>query len=684
MIGASTDGQLLVYPQIVSGQLVSSYLLDNAGPLNVCYPLGQRNTALSNPADLPRLCFGRFEVDLRTAEIFKEGKRIKLQKQPCQVLVLLTERPGELVSREELRKKLWPNDTFVDFDHGMNVAINKLRETLGDSPEKPRFIETLPRRGYRFIAPVAPCQKCPSAQTVSSIGVLAAPAPPPEALAVRRPVKFWIAAGTVAAILALLVGFDVGGLRHRFLRTSAARGMQSIAVLPLENISGDPSQEYFADGMTEALITELGKIGELRVISHTSARHYKGTRKTLPEIAHELNVDAVIEGAVLLSGNRVRITAQLVEAPNDRHLWAGSYERELRDVLTLQTEVARAIAVQTRANLSHQQLQFASRRDVNPEAYDYYLKGRYNCSDRVSEQGYNNAIRYFEMALEKDPNYAAPYAALAHCYVSASFFQGQELRPREVWSKAAAAAKKALELDDQLGEAHIAMATVFFRFDWNWPDAEREFRRGLELGPNEAFGHLNYGLFLGIMGRLDEAIAEVTRARDLDPLSPFVSHGVSWIYTWSRRSDEAIAEAQRTLQLDPNFIAAHTALAWNYEEKRMYDEAVSEWLKWHALAGHSQEQIDSLRNAFAASGIKGFWEKSLEWEKLQRNQPHYFILARLCVRLGRTDEAFYWLEKAYEARYQNMPNIKVAAVWLDPVRSDPRYAELIRRLGLPP
>jgi len=616
-----------------------------------------------------RIRFGAFEVALDTGELRKHGLKIKLQDQPFQVLALLLERPGEIVTREELRQKLWPADTFVDFDAGLNAVVKRLRDALGDTAESPRYIETLPRRGYRFIAAVESIPYAAEQRT--------------EALAARRAVKLWIAAGTLAAILALLVGLNIGGLRQRLLRTSAAGRIQSIAVLPLENLSGDPSQEYFADGMTEALITDLGKIGELRVISRTSVMRYKGTKKSLQEIARELNVDAVIEGAVLRSGNRVRITAQLVEAPSDRHLWAESYDRELRDVLTLQSQVARAIAAQTRAKLTQQQMQLASARNINPEAYEYYLKGRYNCSERVSKEGYNNAIRYFEMAIEKDPNYAPAYAGLARCYAT-GVFQGQELPPREAWSKAAAAAKKALELDDQLGEAHGAMAVVRFRFDWNWPEAEREYKRGLELSPNDALGHLSYAVFLGLMGRLDEAMAEVTRARELDPLSPLVSSNLGFVYELSRRWDEAIAELHRTLQLDPNFIAAHDALARSYEGKGMYAEAVSEELKVHALTGHSPEQMESLRNAFATSGIRGFWEKRLEWEKRQLNQPRYFVIARLCVRLGRTDEAFHWLEKAYEARYPLMPNIKVAAVWLDPVRSDPRYAELIRRVGLPP
>ena len=620
--------------------------------------------------------FAAFELDLRSGELLKEGRRLRLQEQPFQVLRLLIANAGEVVTREELRQQLWPEGAFVDFDHGLNKAVNRLRELLSDSAERPRYIETLPRRGYRFIAPV---ELAEDAHVLSGMPSVATIAPAALSKATSKPRKrpLWVAVSCAAVLV-------VSGLAwYAHNRSAQPTPVQSIVVLPLENLSGDASQEYFADGLTEALITDLGKIGELRVISRTSAMHYKGTRRTLPEIARELNVDAVIEGAVLRSGDRVRITAQLVRAASDQHLWAEEFQGEVRDVLALQSQVARAIAAQIRVTLMQQQTPLASARTINPEAYEYYLKGRYNFSERWSKEGYDNAIRYFEMAIQKDPNYAPAYAGLAHGY-ALGVFQGQELPSRDAWSKAAAAAKKALELDDQLAEAHIAMAQVHFRFDWNWPEAEREFKRGLELGPNDAASHGSYSTFLGVMGRLDEAMAEATQARELDPLSPHISNVVEWVYTWSRRWDEAIAESRRTLQLDPNFILAHKALAWNYEEKGMYTQAVSEELKVHALQGDSSEHIETLRNAFAASGIRGFWEKSLEWEKRQLNQPRYFVIARLCVRLGQRDEAFYWLEKAYEARYPNMPNIKIAAVWLDPVRSDPRYTDLMSRVGLLP
>ncbi|HLW97008.1 MAG TPA: hypothetical protein VKR82_00055, partial [Candidatus Acidoferrales bacterium] len=410
---------------------------------------------------------------------------------------------------------------------------------------------------------------------------------------------------------------------------------------------------------------------------------YKRAHKPVAEIGRELNVDAVVEGTVARSSQNVRITAQLIRTASDQHLWADEFQGELRDALTLQSRVAQAIASQIRAKLTGRGVPITNPNIIDSQAFEYYLRGRYSFWERSSKEGSDSAIRYFKMAIEKEPNYAPPYAGLALCYAFGSF-QGMELPTPEAWSKGAAAAKKALELDDQLAEAHLAMANVHFRFDWNWAEAEREFRRGLELSPNDAFGHGSYSTFLGIMGRFDEAMAEAVRARDLDPLSPSVSMGMGWIYSWSRRQDEAIGAFRRTLLLDPNFRAAHGALVWSYEEKGMYAEAVTEELKAEALSGQSSEQIESLRSVFSASGVRGFWEKRLETEKRQLNHPHYFVIARLCVRLGRTDEAFDWLEKAYRARYPNMPNIKVAALWLDPVRSDPRYTDLIHRVGLSP
>jgi TolB-like protein/DNA-binding winged helix-turn-helix (wHTH) protein len=636
--------------------------------------------------------FGVFEVDLRSRELRKHGLRIKLQIQPFRVLELLLENAGELVTREEFQRQIWPANTFVDFELGLNTAIKRVRQALGDSAENPRFVETLPRLGYRFVFPISNISQpvADSAEVQKTGGIAQQRIEAGGTASISKPLAApmqighrarWIAALSILVITLLSAGGYLAA-RHR-KTTTTGLDIHSIAVLPLENLSADPEQEYFADGMTDELITNLAKLDAVRVISRTSVMQYKRAHKSVEEIGRELNVDAVVEGTVARSDHTVRITAQLIRTASDQHLWAEEFQGEVRDALALQSRVAQAIAAQIRAKLTGKQTPIANPGGIDSQAFEYYLRGRYSLSERSPKEGYDSAIRYFEMAIEKEPNYAAPYAGLALCYALGSF-KGMELPTREAWSKGAAAAKKALELDDQLAEAHFAMANIHFRFDWNWPEAEQEFRRGLELSPNDAFGHDSYASFLGIMGRFDQAMAEAVRARELDPLSPSVSMGMGWIYSWSRRQDEAIAEFRRTLQLDPNFSAAHRALVWCYEEKGMYAEAVTEELKAETLMGQSSEQIESLRSTFAASGIRGFWEKRLEKEKSQLNHPNYFIIARLCVRLGRTDEAFDWLEKAYGARYTNMPNIKFAALWLDPVRSDPRYADLLHRVGLAP
>lgn len=446
---------------------------------------------MPNSADLPRLLrSAQFELDLRTREIYKEGKRIKLQEQPCQVLALLVEHPGELVTREELRKRLWPNDTFVDFDHGVNLAINRLRDALGDSAENPRFIETLPRRGYRFIAPVnapkASRDGEPSAQATSSPAGSAGSG----SITWRR--------ALLPALLALsLVAVFFALIRH-WRGRSPENNIRSLAVLPLENLSGDPNQEYFVDGMTDALTTNLAKIKSLRVISRTSAMKYKNSRTPLAEIARSLHVDAVVEGSVVRSGDKLRITAQLIDARTDRHLWAEDYDRDLRDVVAVQGEVARRIAQEIKTTLTpEEKAQLASQRQVNPEAYEAYLKGRYFWNKRT-EAGIKKAITHFQQSIAKDPNSPLAYDGLADCWHSAGWYG--YLSPQETFPKTRAAAMKALELDATLGEAYASLAMVSMNYDWDWSAAEREFRKAIELNPNYANAHHWYADYLSAVG----------------------------------------------------------------------------------------------------------------------------------------------------------------------------------------
>src|SRR5271165_2150032 len=440
----------------------------------------------------PRIIrFATFAVDLQTRELRKNGLKLKLHGQPFEVLAMLLEKPGEVMGREQLRERLWPTDTFVDFDHGVNTAINRLREALGDSADNPRFIETLPRRGYRFLASVdSNTPSSPASQPATSMAPETLPVTakenggPPD----KRKNLVWILAAA-ALLVGLLIAASVGDFRHRLFGKQPSAPIQSIAVLPLVNLSNDANQDYFADGMTEALTTDLGKISALRVISRTSVMQYKGTKKPLPEIGRELQVDALVEGTVLRSGNHMRITANLVQASPERTLWAESYESEVGDILTVQTQVAQAVAkeIQVKMTPAEQKL-LSNARPVNPEAHDDYLRGRYLCSDDTRE-GLDKSIPYFRRAIQEAPDDPLGYAGLAVCYSLVAWagdMFANDLTSKNSLPAARDAALKALQLDPNLAEAHTALGTVRMVLEWDWAGAESEFKRAIELNPNSA------------------------------------------------------------------------------------------------------------------------------------------------------------------------------------------------------
>ncbi len=515
---------------------------------------------------------------------------------------------------------------------------------------------------------------------LSSVITVAAPATRAWQKA-ARPVGY-SAAGVL--VLAALVALNVGGLRQRLLGRAAPAHIESLAVLPLENFSRDPEQEYFADGITEALITDLSKISALKVISRTSVMQYKGVKKPLPQIARELNVDAVVEGSVQRAGNHVRITTQLIEAATDRHLWAETYERDLSNVLALESEVAQAIASEIRVKVTPQEkVQLASARPVSPAAYEAYLKGRYHWNKRTPE-GIKTAIEYFQQSIEKDPNYALAYAGLADCYV----VNVNPSPPREKMPKAKAAATKALQLDDTLAEAHTSLASVLTKYDWDWPGAEKEFKRAIELNPRYAEAHEWYGAwYLVPMGRLQEAIAEEKRAQELDPVSLIINFELGIVLYYAREYDQAIEQFRKTLELNPNFRHAQTYLAAAYGQKGMYEQAVAGLQKSLTLPGGTAwpPTMSELGYAYGVSGRKDEARKVLN-EMKQLAQQRYVSahdVALIYMGLGEKDLAFTWLEKAYEERSFLLPNIK-AEPRLDSLRSDPRFQDLLRRIGLPP
>jgi serine/threonine-protein kinase len=515
---------------------------------------------------------------------------------------------------------------------------------------------------------------------------VAAFTPSPQAPAWGKPVWRLAAAGfAVVALLAVLVGLNVGGLRQRLLRgATPPPGKIMLAVLPFDNLSADPEQEYFSDGMTEEMIAELGQLQPQRlgVIARTSAMHYKGTDKRIDEIGRELGVDYILEGSVRRAAGRVRITAQLIQVSDQTHLWAESYERELADIFAIQSDVAQRIARSLEVELlPAQQARLASARPVNPEAYGAYLKGRFHWNKRTEEE-VRKGIEYFQQAIEKDPNYALAYAGLADSYNILGDYS--YVPPEEAYPRAKVAAAKALETDDTLAEAHTSLAKAAHLYDWNWLAAERGFQRALALNPSYAPAHHWYAEYLAAMGRVDEAIAEKKRARELDPLSLIINSSEGWVLYFARRYDQAIEQLQKALEMDPNFAVAHLWLGWAYEQKGMYEEAIREFQKAVTLFKGSTYPIASLGHAYAVSGKRGEALKLLnELKELsKRRYVSAYDLALVYAGLGEKDQAFKWLEKAYEERYGWITMLKLEPRF-DPLRADPRFQSLLRRMNFP-
>jgi TolB-like protein/DNA-binding winged helix-turn-helix (wHTH) protein/Flp pilus assembly protein TadD len=632
------------------------------------------------------LRFGTFEVSLRSGELHKAGVKIRVQQQPLKLLEILLERPGEVVTREELRSRLSANESFGDFDQAVNIAVAKLRSALGDSAESPRYIETLPKRGYRFIADV----------TVIDTD---APAKKPEAEAVdpskpevrQRSQDAQLIAGSTSGLWplkrkivvpALVLCLSILGVWLVRSAVPSHTAIRSLAVLPLDNLSGDASREYFADGMTDELITDLAQIRALRVISRTSVMMYKGARKPLPQIARELNVDAVVEGTVLLSGNQVRITAQLIKAPADKHLWAESYEGDLRDTLALQEKVARAIAEQIRIEVTPQeQAKLKAAKTVDPDAYEAYLKGRYFWNKRTAD-GLEKAVDYFNQAIAKDPAYAAAYSGLADTYALLGDWQYAVMTPKEALPKAKAAALKALERDDSLSEAHTSLAFCLDGFDWDFQAGDREFRRAIELNPGYATAHHWYAWHLILLGRNSEAIAEMKKAVSLDPLSLIINADLAELLVIAHLPDESIQQSRKTIEMDPDFALAHNQLGQAYLEKHMPEEAITELQRAVQLSGDSPTCTANLARAYAAAGKRQEATSLLNDLRIRSadGYSHATEIAMVLVSLGDKEHAMTWLNQAYEERFN--PGV-LLRTGFDPLRSNPRFQDLLRRIGLP-
>jgi len=621
------------------------------------------------------LRFDDFALDVRAGELRKRGVKLRLQGQPLQVLAALLKRAGDVVTRDELRTQIWTADTFVDFDHSLHNAVARVREALGDSAERPRYIETLPRRGYRFIAPVDGVE----------IQVLEPPAQRERASEAPIGVRPTQPRPALALTLFTLVGIGLAVLLVRTAshRTREAPQLRSIAVLPLDNLSGDSSQDYFVDGMTDELITDLAKVSSLRVISRTSVMRYKGTKKGLPEIARELKVDAIVEGSVMRSGQRVRITAQLLRAATDQHLWAETYERDLGDVLNLQSEVAESIVQQVRAQLTpQQQARLRSARPVNPEAYEAYLRGRfYLTTEFTKPQALKTAQRHFEESIRKDPGFALGYAGLADSYAYLAFFH--QSSPELAYRSAEEAVRKALELDDSIGEAHDTLALLSWRYQWDWDAADREFNRAIALAPSYSCAHEDRSVYLSFIGRRAEALSEITKSSELDP-SPSFAMTESAAYYQLRDYGRLIEASRRGVVSDPNEWLEHYYLGVGYEGTGKLLEAISEYQRAIELSDGDQDPTAALAHAYSVIGRRAEAEKILR--DLERKSKSVYVspymIATIYAGLGKKDKAFEFLEKAYLERSLDISWSLKADLRIDSLRSDPRFQNLLHRVGL--
>jgi TolB-like protein/Tfp pilus assembly protein PilF len=569
--------------------------------------------------------FGIFEADLRAGELRRNGSKVKLQEQPFQILAMFLERPGEIVTREELRARLWSADTFVDFDHGLNSAIRRLRDALGDSAENPSFVETLGRRGYRFIAPVA----------------------------------------------------------SRVLLERQHEPIESVAVLPFANHSADPNTDYLSDGITQSLINNLSQISTLRVTARSTVFRYKGKDVDPRKVGSDLHVCAVVSGRLLKRGSSLIIQAELMDVATGSQLWGGQYNRQAQDVLLLQDDLSREISEKLRLRLTgDEKRRLTKRYTEDAEAYRLYLKGRYHWNKRNPE-GLQKAVDYFQQALNRDPVYPLAYAGLADTYAYLSFFH--MVPPRQAMPKAKAAAVKALEIDDHLAEAHVSLGYASFTYDGDWSAAGKHFEQALALNPIYSGAHTFYAFYLNSLGRSEEALAVAKRALDLDPASPPVSHSLAVQLYLARRFDKAIEQAHNTLEMDSNFAISYQLLGEVHVAKGLYREGLLALEKFSALSRTSAISRALVGYSHARLGERSAALRIIE--ELTSASKHSFIPAFLYALvyagLEDKDQAFGWLEKAYEERFNRLAYLKQDALW-DPLRSDPRFIDMLRRLGIPP
>jgi TolB-like protein/DNA-binding winged helix-turn-helix (wHTH) protein/Flp pilus assembly protein TadD len=620
--------------------------------------------APSPPSDI--VDFGIFQLDLKARELHKAGVKVKLQEQPFRVLALLVDRAGQVVTREELRQKVWPTDAYVAFDQGLNNAIKKVRDALGDSADSPRYIETLARHGYRFVAPVGAIPQRPSERQVDF------------GLRTHRKTALLGLAG--ASLLAALAYWAWHGST---IRAGSPTEKVILAVLPFDNLSRDPDQEFFSDGLTEEMIAQLGKLNpeRLTVISRGSVAKYKDSRLAANQIGKELRADYLLQGSVRRASERVRITVQLIQVRDQTDLWAESYDRELKDMLTLQDSVARTIANQIHITLTPGQTRPPGRANLDPEAYEAYLKGRYYWNKRTGD-GLQKALIYFQQAINRDPTYGAAYSGLADCNSGLAWHGFKS--PAEALPKANAAALKAIEIDPQSAEAHASLGLVLTH-RWDWAGAEAEFKHALRLDPRYANAHHWYGDYLSVMGRHDEALLEARQALELDPLNLMIGTWVGRRYYLARKYELAIEQGRNTAELDANFAAAHLLLGENYVQEGMHDQGLAELQTAASLSGNSPLYLAQVAVAQASAGRKT--EALQIVAQLQTISGTRYVspygLAQIYAALSDEEQTFKWLQIAYDDRAVWMSYLAVDPV-LDNFRSDQRFQDLLRRVRLLP
>jgi TolB-like protein/DNA-binding winged helix-turn-helix (wHTH) protein len=612
--------------------------------------------------------FSVFELDLEAGELRRNGSKIRLQEQPLQILVSLLERPGKVVTREDLRRKLWPADTFVDFDHGLNAAMRRLREALDDSAETPRFVETVARRGYRFIAPVQ--------------GITPANLHPPMAASIRPRWRL-VTAGCIALLVIAISSYLWWHQTHKSV--SPDRKVM-LAVLPFENLSGDPGQEFFSDGMTHEMINWLGRLDahRLGVIAATSAMKYKNSPKRISEIAHELGADYVLEGSVQKEGDRVRVSLQLIAVENQAHLWADSYDRDRSDILLVQADIARAVTQQIGLTLTPQAQERLSRaRRVNPDAYLDYLRGQLE-NPRFTFEAMAKEQAYYERALQKDPNFALAYVGLANCYLN--YMQTRRLPPGEAAKRIKEFVTKALQLDENLGEAYGVLATTNWRYDWDVQAADRNFQRACELSPNSLRVHLLRINYLAWRGQRAEALAEWAIVRQLDPVRLESEVHSGHVY-YQLRDYRPMLEAMRNyVSSNPRHWVGRNLLAVAYQGSGQTLLAIPEYQKAVEYSGNDSDPAAGLAYAYARTGKRAEAEKTLR-DLLEQPKTGYvspYMIATIYAGLGNKDKAFEFLEKAYDERSTDLSYFLKADLRMDTLRSDPRFQDLVKRMGFPP